>query len=99
MKGEGGVKIANTEATVDLDSFNMSIFGIDLVIRLNLRRNPIFGPKLGPKKTKLPKICISRSAGRRKLVDPSKEAENPSYRGVLRCVYPSDHRKSLIRVN
>ena len=49
MKEEVGADFSNTE-TLNTGRFgllNMSIFEIDLLIRLKLRQNPIFGPKLG----------------------------------------------------
>ena len=41
----------------------------------------IFWPKLGPKAPKLPKIHISQTAGRIKLVDPSKWPQEWIYNG------------------
>ena len=47
------------------------------------------------KAPKLPKIHISRTAGRRNLVDPQNDHKNGFTMVDLRYVYPSDDRKCL----
>ena len=59
-----------------------SILRINLLIRFKGGWKQFFGPKLGPKVAKLPKIYISRITSRRKLVESG-----------LRYAYPSDNRK------
>ena len=49
-----------------------SMVRINLVIRSEGGRSPFFGPKMSPKVPKLPKIYKSRTAGRGRLINPSK---------------------------
>ena len=58
-----------------------------------------FGPKLVPKAPKLPKIHISGTVSRRKLVDPSKWPQDLLYCGYTRIyIYSPPTTESALKI-